>query len=280
MTALASVLAALEEESGGRPLPPLDPGDAAALADASGGDPLRLKRWLKRRLAGEPLAYIVGSFEFRGLRFAIDKRAYLTDPELTHLVDAVLARARASAAATGRAPRLAEIGVGCGSLALALKHALPAAEIVGLDLDPDALAVAASNAAAHGLALTLVESDLFDSWPEDRPPPDLIYGDPPWGDDATLYAADRPAAHYRAMPPASAFPLGGRTGVHAQILRAVARRGWSAEIWLNGGVLPRDELAALARAAVEAEVLCPAAGASLLRCRMVAQARTSRATAK
>ena len=114
-----------------------------------------------------------------------------------------------------------------------------------------------------------MESDLFDSWPAGRPPPDLIYGDPPWGDETTLYAGDRPAGHYQAMPPASAFPLGGRTGVHAQILRAVARRGWSAEIWLNGGVLPHEELAALAGGAAEWEVLSPATGVRLLRCRMV-----------
>src|SRR5665213_1123791 len=110
-SAVTAILALLEEEIGG-PLPPLAAGDLAALGDAAGGDPSRLKRWIRRRLAGEPVAHIVGAFDFRGLRFAIDKRAYVTDPELTHLVDAVLGRARALADATGRAPRLAEIGVG------------------------------------------------------------------------------------------------------------------------------------------------------------------------
>jgi hypothetical protein len=184
-------------------------------------------------------------------------------------VDAVLDRARAFQAAAGRAPLLADLGVGCGSLALAIMEALPEAQIVGLDLDPDALAVAAANAAARGRALRLVESDLFDDWPPDLPAPDFIYGDPPWGDATTLYAGDRPAAHYGAMPAASAFPLGGRTGVHAQILRAAACRGWAAEIWLNGGVLPREELAALAAEAADWEVLSPAADVRLLRCRMV-----------
>jgi len=267
-TPAAIALSRIEEELDGRPLPPLAQGDLTSLADAAGDDPRRLKRWIKRRLAGEPLAHIVGSFEFRGLRFAIDKRAYVTDPELTHLVDAVIARARAFRDSSGRRPLLADIGVGCGSLALAIKEILPDAEIFGLDLDPDALVVAAGNAAARGTTLRLIESDLFDDWPSDLPAPDLIYGDPPWGDQTTLYAADRPAAHYGAMPPASAFPLGGRTGVHAQILRAVARRGWNSEIWLNGGVLPREELAELARPAVEWEILSPAAGVRLLRCRM------------
>jgi release factor glutamine methyltransferase len=268
-TPAALALSQIEEELAGRPVPALPPGDLAVLADAAGADPRRLKRWIKRRIAGEPLAHITGSFTFRGLKFAVDKRAYVTDPELTHLVDAVLGRARAFQETAGRPPLLADFGVGCGSLALAIKDALPDAEIVGLDIDPDALAVAAANAAARGAALRLIESDLFDDWPQELPAPDFIYGDPPWGDETTLYAGDRPAVHYGAMPAVSAFPLGGRTGVHAQILRAVARRGWASEIWLNGGVLPREELAAVAQNAADWEVLSPAAGVRLLRCRMV-----------
>lgn len=273
-TLLARVRQALRAELGAddSTLRTLDPAEALALARAAGGDAPRLKRWLKRRLAGEPLAYITGGFTFRGLAFAIDKRAYITDPETTHLVSAVLARARALAAASPRAPLLADFGVGCGSLALAIRHALPAARVVGLDLDPDALAVAARNAAAHRLPLRLIESDLFESWPASLRAPDLIYGDPPWGDPTTLYeAAARPAGHYHAMPPVSAFPLGGRTGVHRQILLAVARRGWPSEIWLNGGVLPPAELVALARAvgAPDFAIVTPAPRVSLLRCRMI-----------
>lgn len=270
---LATVVRALREELGEQDsfLRALDPSEALTLAAAAAGDAVRLKRWLKRRLCGEPLAHITGSFSFRGLTFAIDKRAYVTDPELTHLVSAVIARGTILAAARKRAPLLADVGVGCGSLALAIRHALPVARLVGLDLDPDALAVAARNAAKHRLPLRLIESDLFDSWPTSLRAPDLIYGDPPWGDTTTLYEATaRPAAHYHVMPPVSAFPLGGRTGVHRQILRAVARRGWHSEIWLNCGVLPRTELTACAQSAgaKEFEVISPVPGLSLLRCQM------------
>ncbi len=257
------ILAALTTELGSPP--DLTPGDLAALATAAADAP-QLRRWLKRRLAGEPIAHIIGRFVFHGREFLVDKRAYVTDPELIHLVDAVLAAARRFAAAHGRAPLLAEIGVGCGSLALTLKHAFPEARVVGLDLDPDALAVAARNVERHGLAITLIESDLFASWPADLPPPDLIYGDPPWGDESMLYADDRPAGHYQAMPPVSAFPLGGPTGVHRQILQDVARRGWPSEVWLNGGVIAREALVALGSLAPAHTVLSPGPGISLLRC--------------
>lgn len=256
------VLARIARELGG-PAPAWPPrGDLEALAGACGGDERRLKRWIKRRLAGEAVAHIIGWFEFRGLRLAIDKRAYVTDPELTHLVDAVLARARTLAA-----PLVADIGAGCGSLALAVKRALPAARVIGLDLDPDALALARRNAADLRLELTWVESDLFEDWPAELGPPDLVFGDPPWGDESTLYGPDRAAGHYRAMPPSAAFPLGGRAAAHGQILRALQERGWASEAWLNGGVLPPEELAAAVPAGADWEIVSPAPGLSLLRCR-------------
>jgi methylase of polypeptide subunit release factors len=270
---LTNVLLSLRSELGENDtlLRGLDPDEALELATNCKGDKLRLKRWIKRSLSGELLPYIIGHFAFRGHTFEIDKRAYITDPEAAHLVSAVIARATALTAARRRAPLLADIGVGCGSLALSILRELPAGRIVGLDLDPDALAVAARNAAVHRLPLRLLESDLFDSWPDSLRAPDLIYGDPPWGDASTLYeSAARPASHYQAMPPASAFPLGGRTGVHRQILQAVARLEWSSEIWLNGGVLPPAELVALAKSvgAPDFEVLQPSPSVSLLRCRM------------
>jgi len=257
------ILAALAAELGSPP--ELSPSDLAALAAAAADAP-QLRRWLKRRLAGEPLAHITGRFVFRGREFLVDKRAYVTDPELTHLVDAVLAAAQRFTATHGRPPLIAEIGVGCASLAITLKHALPEARVVGLELDPDALAVAARNVELHGVPLTLIESDLFASWPTDLPPPDLVYGDPPWGDESMLYDDDRPAGHYHAMPPVSAFPLGGPTGVHKQILQEIAGRGWLSEVWLNGGVIPRERLTALGALAPAHAVLSPAAGISLLRC--------------
>ena len=264
---LAATLAALRAELGDDPaLAALAPGDLAALTAAAGGDAMRLKRWLKRRLAGEPLAHITGEFVFCGLPFYLDKRAYATDPEVATLVEAVVAWARARHADTGRAPLLAEIGVGCASIALAVKHDFPAAEIVGLELDSDALAVAARNVARHGLPVRLVESDLFDSWPAELPAPDLVFGDPPWGDASTLYSADRPAAHYQAMPPASAFPLGGRTGVHAQILRAIAARGWTCQVILNAGVLPDTDLHALRGLRHSCRIARSPSGLALLYC--------------
>lgn len=266
---LVPVIESIRREIGVRSLPTLPPVEELNVLTRAARDPAQLKRWIKRRLAGEPIAHITGTFSFRGLEFSIDKRAYVTDPELTHLVDAIIAQATRIRTDLGRPPLIAEVGVGCGSLALAIKQSVPFARLIGIDLDADALAVAARNAERLKLELRLIESDLFDSWPTDLAEPDLIYADPPWGDAKTLYdPAERPAGHYHAMPPASAFPLGGRTGGHRQILRAVAARGWSAQIFLNGGVLPPRELAGVARSSAWHEILIRPKGIALLHCRM------------
>lgn len=247
------------------PLARLDPAEIDQLAAAAPDAPA-LGRWLKRRLAGESLAHVRGGFEFDGRWYTVDKRAYVTDPETLHLAHAVAAAA--AELAVIRPPLVAEVGVGCGSLALTVQARVPSARLVGLDLDPDALAVAAENSRRLGLPLRLIEADGLEPWPADLPEPDFIFADPPWGDATTLYAGDRPAQHYDAMPPVSAFPLGGRTGVHAQILRHVAARGWRSEVWLNGGVLPAAEIAALATGAVTWQLIHPVAGLTLLRCRL------------
>lgn len=257
------VLADLEAEIGA--LPPLSTEDIRELTQHA-RDSAQLRRWLKLRLAGEPVAHIRGQFNFCGLTFHLDKRAYVTDPELIHLVDAVEASARHFIVTHGRTPLIAEVGVGCGSLALTLSHRLPDTTVVGLDLDPDPLVLAEANARRLGLQVRLIESDLFESWPQNLPAPDIVFGDPPWGDDTMLYTSDRPAGHYHAMPPVSAFPLGGATGVHRQIIRQIINRGWSTEICLNGGVIPQQALTQLGELATSHEITTPAAGLSLLRC--------------
>lgn len=261
---LAAATRALTDELGRAP--DLSPGDLAALAGAATDAP-QLKRWLKRRLMGEPLPYILGRLDFRGRGYAIDARAYITDPECTHLVDAVVAAIDRVQARTGRPPLVAEVGAGCGSLAISVQLERPAATVVSLELDAAALALARSNAAALGAPVRFVESDLFDAWPGPAAP-DLVFADPPWGTEQTLYDAERDAAYYRAMPAASAFPLGGATGLHEQILQAAARLGWASHLILNGGVLPPATLAHVARGARWHEIVSPVPGLSLLHGRM------------
>ncbi|HTT57782.1 MAG TPA: methyltransferase [Opitutaceae bacterium] len=222
--------------------------------------------------SAEPAAYRAGGFDFRGRRFAIDRRAYVTDPELTCLVDAVVRRAGELAAALGRPPQLLDFGVGCGSLAVCVALECPAARVAGLDIDPGALELARTNLAAHGAAVALFQGDGLAALPAGFAP-DLVFGDPPWGDHTTLYAPDRPIAHYLAMPAVAVFPRGGTTGCHQEILRQARARGWRCEFLLNAGSLAPAALAPVLALADEARILQPRPHVSLIHARLGTPAR-------
>jgi len=143
-----------------------------ALADAA-----------KRRLAGEPLQYVVGHWPFRDLDLDLDARVLIPRPETEELVDvalAVLARAAASA------PLILDLGCGSGAIGLALVSELDdrgvRATLVGVDRSRDALAVARSNAAKHHVTSA---SFVVSSWFSDldaslRGRCDLVVANPPY----------------------------------------------------------------------------------------------------
>lgn len=103
---------------------------------------------LARRAAGEPLAYLIGRKEFRGLELRVDSAVLVPRPETEMLVEWSLEVAAASGLAT---PRIADLGTGSGAIAIAIAHALPAACVIGSDVSAGALAIARDNAATHGV---------------------------------------------------------------------------------------------------------------------------------
>jgi release factor glutamine methyltransferase len=106
-----------------------------------------------RRIAGEPLAYIVGYREFFGLKLTVDPRVLVPRPDTETLVEWALNVLRTPGFA--EPARVLDLGTGSGAIALALVHRLlaggPTVEVVAVDASPDALAVATGNAAALGL---------------------------------------------------------------------------------------------------------------------------------
>lgn len=213
----------------------------AWLIEAAGDDPVRLAALRARVAAGEPAAYVAGFLRFRGRRFRSDPRAYITDPELSALIDLVLAHGDVLQASLGRPPRVLDFGTGAGTLGISVQLERPNWPLYGIDLDPSALQLAAENIALHGVSMALAASSFLSGWPADWPMPDLIFADPPWGSEADLYAdPGRDAAYYHRMPKASAYPQGGRTAIHDELLRQLAAREWPATVLLNYGVLPED----------------------------------------
>lgn len=97
-----------------------------------------------RRRRGEPVAYILGEQEFYGLRLSVNPAVLIPRPETELLVDLALARDFSS---------IADLGTGCGAIALAIKHARRQAHVVAVEASAAALAVAKRNAVRYGLEI-------------------------------------------------------------------------------------------------------------------------------
>ncbi|KAF0227984.1 MAG: release factor glutamine [Beijerinckiaceae bacterium] len=111
----------------------------------------RLAALLLRREAHEPLSRIIGRREFFGLDFELNAATLDPRPDTETLVEAVLADVDAGVR-RGAPLALLDIGTGTGAILLALLANLPAARGVGVDLAPEAVAMAAGNAERLGLS--------------------------------------------------------------------------------------------------------------------------------
>lgn len=140
---------------------------------------------LQRRLAHEPTAYILGHKEFYGLEFEVTPDAIIPRSETETLVELVLDFARSASA---REMRIADIGVGCGAIAVALAANLSETEIIAIDISPRALALARRNAGRHTVTgrIRLLEGDLLE--PLDTPV-DVIVANLPYVRSSDFEAA-------------------------------------------------------------------------------------------
>jgi release factor glutamine methyltransferase len=113
----------------------------------------RFDRLLARRVAREPVAYILGSKPFRSISLAVDRRVLIPRPETELLVEVALSLPRAA--------RVADVGTGSGAVALALASERPDLRLVGIDSSEDAVAVARGNGSRLGLDVEWVVGDLL-----------------------------------------------------------------------------------------------------------------------
>jgi release factor glutamine methyltransferase len=137
-----------------------------------------IARLAARRLAGEPVARIVGTKEFWGLSFIVTPAVLVPRPETETVVELALALIDRQGERT-RALRIADLGTGSGALLLALLTELPNARGIGTDIDAQALAVAQRNAARLGLAarVAFLRGDYASAL---QGPFDLIVSNPPY----------------------------------------------------------------------------------------------------
>ena len=126
---------------------------------------------LGRRVAREPLAYVLGEWGFRRLVLKTDARALVPRPETEVVVERCLELLRGPPA-----PRVLDVGTGTGAIALAIADEHPGAQVTGVDSSADAVALARENAARLGLDVDMRAGDLdvaAEGW-------DLVVSNPPY----------------------------------------------------------------------------------------------------
>lgn len=141
---------------------------------------------LARRLAGEPMAYILGKREFYGRLFATTPATLIPRPETEHLVEAMLARIPPGG-------KVWDLGTGGGAVAVTLACERPDAAVFASDISKDALAVAGRNAATLGANVRFACGSWYQAFaPEQTGLLDIIVSNPPYieADDPHLAQGD------------------------------------------------------------------------------------------
>jgi release factor glutamine methyltransferase len=133
---------------------------------AHGTDPLdagareRFLRAVARRMHREPLQYILGTQEFRGLDFLVTPSVLIPRPETEVVVEAAVGRLRKTAKRTA----IIDVCTGSGCIAVAVAKELGNARIFATDRSPEALTVARENARLHDVSerIRFFEGDVFE----------------------------------------------------------------------------------------------------------------------
>ena len=186
----------------------------------------RLNGLTERRLAGEPAAYVTGSWEFYGLELYVTPDTLIPRSDTEVLVDCVLEKIEGRSLGL----RLLDLGTGTGCVGLALLCQMPGARAVLADKSAAALAVAERNAAALGLTgrADCVRLDMRSTPPASLGSFDCIVSNPPYVRTGELATLDRGVRDYE---PHTALD-GGADGLEfyrailKNDLRLLRRGGW------------------------------------------------------
>lgn len=165
----------------------------------------KFRDFVKRRAAGEPVAYLVGHKEFFSLRFEVDKHTLIPRPETEQLVLEGLDWIKKHASDSN--VRVCDLGTGSGAIAVALAKNASKAQVAAVDISPEALLVAEKNAKKHGVneRIEFVRSDLLK---DVSGPFEVILSNPPYVSRSEYEQLD---AEVRNYEPQSAL-LAGENG--------------------------------------------------------------------
>lgn len=141
----------------------------------------------RRRLAGEPLQYLLGEWEFYGLPFRVGPGVLIPRQDTETLVECALRAAEGISA-----PKILDLCAGSGCIGIALAHCLPHARITAVEQSADALRYLQENAALNRTPLHIVKGDVQDpALAESIRGVDVIVSNPPYLTEADLAALQK-----------------------------------------------------------------------------------------
>ena len=146
--------------------------------DLASAEMKRLWHLVQRRLGREPVAYILGHCEFYGTDFYVDCHTLIPRPETEILVEKAVELAR-RIFNSGKQIIIADIGTGCGAIAVSLALALPQSKIYATDISAPALRVAGMNCQRYavGSHVILLHGNLLGPLPQ---PVDMVIANLPY----------------------------------------------------------------------------------------------------
>ncbi len=189
----------------------------------------KVRSWLKRRIAGEPIARMRGWQEFYGRRFHLSEATLEPRQDTETIIEAVLTTVDGS---HGRDYpwKILDVGSGTGCIAVTLLAELPSATATGTDISSQAIDMARQNAQNHGVAqrLTWAETDLAAGLPLSF---DLIVSNPPY-----IKSGDIPELQTEvvAFDPKTALD-GGCSGLrcYEELSVQLSSAGWSGHLFVE-----------------------------------------------
>jgi release factor glutamine methyltransferase len=136
----------------------------------------KFRELVLRRVEGCPVAHLVGHKDFYAMEFEVTPAVLVPRADTETLVDEALRLAKPLSE-----PHVLDVGTGSGCIAVTLAHRHKGARLTAVDVSPEALAVAARNAARHGASdrIRFLEGDLFSSIPAGERF-DLVVSNPPY----------------------------------------------------------------------------------------------------
>ena len=119
----------------------------------------KVDQLLNKRMKAEPIAYIIGSCEFYGREFLVNKDVLVPRPESEAMI--YLLKQTFEERRTESENRIIDIGTGSGVLAVTTKLELPSTQVIAIDVDPKCIKLAKKNAQKHKVDIKFLTGDLF-----------------------------------------------------------------------------------------------------------------------